>query len=129
MKQIATTEELNDAIQLLRIKHAEETMLLKAQLKITYENLQPVNLIKNTYHDLVSSGNKDGTFDSILSNSAGYLSKIILTGSSLNPLKIISGKLLQFLVTKVISKNAGGIKRAAAGFISKIVSRKDKVVT
>ncbi len=130
MKQITTIDELNDAIQLLEIKHAGETMLLKDQLKITYENLRPVNLIKNTFRDLAtSSGNKEGIFESILSNSAGYVSKIILTGSSLNPLKIISGKLLQLLVTTVISQNAGGIKRAAAGLFNKTVSRKDKVET
>ena len=126
MKQITSIEELDEAIKLLEIKHSSEAMLLKGQLQVTYENMRPVNLLKNTLHDLVSSADfKDGVFSSILSKSAGYLSKKIVTGSTLNPIKLLSGNILQMIVTSLVSKNTDGIKRAAVQFITKIVSKKN----
>lgn len=111
MKKITSVSELREEIHLLEIKQAIETELLKEQFKITFDNLRPVNLIKNTISELTAGPDfKGNILNTTLSVAAGYLSKKIVVGSTHNPLKNIFGTLLQMGVTHLVSKNANKIK-------------------
>lgn len=126
MNKITSVDELRASILLLEIKQANEGQLLKAQFKITYENLRPVNLIKNTFNELVSAPDfKGDLLKTTLSLAAGYLSKKIAVGSTHNPLKQVLGTLLQMGVTSLVSKNTDEIKSAALNLLKTIFTKKD----
>ena len=126
MQKITTVQELRASILLLEIKQAEEAILLKEQLKETYESLRPLNLIKNTIKELSSAPDLKGDIiNASLGIATGYLSKKIAIGSTHNPFKQLLGSLLQMGVTSLVTKNAEGIKSTAMNLINNIFSKKE----
>jgi hypothetical protein len=125
MEKIKTIEELNDAIRILELKQKFEEKLLKEQLKLTVENLKPVNLIKTTIHDLTTSpGFKNNLLDTTISMLAGFLSKKIVVGNTHNPIKQILGTVLQMGITSIVSKNTNEIKSATSNLIKNFIIKK-----
>ncbi len=111
MQKITTVLELKAAIAVLELKQETEGELLKDQFKLTYENLKPINLIKNTFHDLLSSKEiKQDLLSETISMVIGFASKKIVFGNSHNPIKQFVGALLQTGVANLASKNSEGIK-------------------
>jgi len=106
METITTAAELKNAIRQLEQKQAEEWTLLKQQSLYTYESLKPVNAIKNTLHELMSSSDvKKDLLGTLLGLAVGFLSKKVAIGSSHNPLKQLLGSILQMGVAGAVSKN------------------------
>lgn len=124
MRKITSTTELKESIFLLEIKKANEARLLKEQFMITYESIKPVNLIKNSISELITSpGLKEGLLNTTLSIAAGYLSKRVVVGSTHNPLKQLLGTFLQMGVTNIVSKNTDGIKSGVMSLINNFLSK------
>ncbi|PKP19468.1 MAG: hypothetical protein CVU05_11290 [Bacteroidetes bacterium HGW-Bacteroidetes-21] len=55
MQNITNIEELKQAIQLLEEEQSLKTQALKDQFFITYEGLKPINILKNTVSDMVTT--------------------------------------------------------------------------
>lgn len=125
MKDISSLVELKESIILLEIRQAYEGQLLKEQFKITYQNLRPVNLIKNTFKELVAAPDFKGNLvDTALSIAAGYLSKKVMVGSTINPIKQLLGTVLQIGVTGIVAKNSEGIKSTAMNLIQHFINKR-----
>ncbi len=130
MKKITCVSELKESIFLLEIKQANEGALLKEQIKFTFENLRPVNLIKNTLSELTSEPKLKGDLlNATMSLAAGFLTKKIVVGATENPLKQVLGTLLQIAVTSIAARNADGIKSMAQHLINIILTKKDTKTT
>lgn len=126
MQKITSIAELKSAIQELEYQQVNEWPVLKEQFLDTYENLKPINLIKNTLSDLTIGPDLKGDLLNItLSLAAGFISKKIAVGSTHNPLKQLLGTLLQMGVTSIVSKNADGIKSTTMNIINNIFSKKE----
>jgi len=126
MEKIAAIEKLKASILLLELQQAREEVLLKEQFKITFESLQPANLIKNTFRDLTEAPDfKGNLLNTGLSMAAGYLSKKIVVGETHNPIKQILGSLLQVGITSLVSKNSVGITSAIVQAISSFSNKKE----
>jgi|SRR6185437_1912036 len=126
MEKIRSAIELKEFIYLLEIKKANEKQLLKEQFKITYESLQPVNLIKHTLSELATAPNLKGNIlNAVVSLAAGYFSKKIAVGATNNPLKQLLGLILQMSVTSAVSKNSEGIKLTLINLFSKFLNKKE----
>ena len=124
MRKITSTTELREAIFLLETKQANEARLLKEQFMITYESLKPVNLIKNSINELITSPQLKGNIlNTTIGLAAGYLSKRVAVGSTHNPLKQLLGTFLQFGVTNIVSKNTDGIKSTVMSLISNFLNK------
>lgn len=129
MNTITSIAALRESIVLLEIKQANEAALLKEQIKFTYENLKPVNLIKNTLSELTSDPDVKGKIlNAALGLAAGFVSKKVVIGVAQTPLKQLLGTVLQIAVTGIVAKNTGGIKSVAQNLIKKIFSKKDTLV-
>jgi hypothetical protein len=104
MQNIASVVELRKAIQLLQKEERIKRQLLQEQLKITFESLKPVNLLRNTIKDISTSPD---LIDNIIGNLAGlasgYLSKKIFVGKSGNLIRKIIGAFVQLGVSKFVS--------------------------
>ena len=106
MKKNNHIDCLNAQIASLQLKQENELLLLKQQMHLTYESLKPINLIKNTFKEMVSSPDfKSNIFKSALGLLTGYFSKKILVGSSHNPIKKVLGTVLEFAVANIVSNH------------------------
>lgn len=125
MKKITSLAELKESIILLEIQRDYEGQLVKEQFKTTYQNFRPANLIKNTFKDLVSAPDFKGNLvDIALSVAAGYVSKKVMVGSTINPIKQLLGTILQMGVTGMVSKNTEGIKSTAINILQHFINKK-----
>ena len=122
MKKKNETESLNETIILLRNKQSEELKLVKEQFHIIYESLKPINLIKDTVHEITSSPDlKNNLVNNIIGLTTGFLSKKILVGATHNPIKKLFGTLLQFTVANIVSKHSEGIKSVGENIVERIL--------
>lgn len=111
MKKSSESQALSKSINSLKIKQAQEMVLLKDQFHLTYESLKPINLIKHTFREAVGASEiKEGMVNNVIGMTTGYFTKAILIGSSANPIKKILGALLQFTVATLVARNSDTIK-------------------
>jgi hypothetical protein len=117
-------QQLAMAIEELEQQSAREEMLLKEEVKKTFESLRPLNLVKKTISDLSEQpGLKNDLLDTGMSLLAGYSLKKVVTGSTHNPLKQLMGTILQIIVTKAVSNNTDKLRRSVSLLINKFKNR------
>jgi len=124
MHKITSATELKDAILLLEKKKADQSLLLKKEFNTAFESLKPINLIKNTFSELMASPDLKGNIiNTGIGMAVGYLSKKAIVGRTHNPLKNIGGSILQMVVSKIVAKNTERIKTSGVDFLKKIFSK------
>ncbi len=117
--------DLKAAIAKLEYQKANEWVELKEQIFIISENLKPVNLIKNTFRELVASKDfKADLLNTTLGLTAGYISKKVVVGSTHNPLKQLLGNVLQVGITSAVARSPISIGLTAANFVSRFFKKK-----
>ena len=111
METITTRDELKNAIQILEFDQQIRERQLKEQVYQTIESLKPVNLIKSALHEVVSSPYLiDNILGVAMGLTSGYISKKIVLGRSVNVIRTLFSKLLQFGITNVVAQNSESIK-------------------
>jgi len=121
------TDTLNEEINLLIIKQSNELKVLREQLNITYESINPINLIKSTFLEATASPEvKNSIVNNTIGIAAGYLSKKVLFGASHNPVKRFIGTLFQFVIANVVSKNSDRIKLMGESALHHFLENKNK---
>jgi hypothetical protein len=125
MEKIQNSADLKNAIASLEFRRKQDWQLLKDQITITKENLTIKNLIKSRLKAVAS---KKG-FTTDIANTAiglttGFLSKKLLFGSSINPLKKLIGYALEMTVANKVMMNADGIKTVGTMLIDKVFKKK-----
>ena len=127
MENQYTAETLKEAIKKLEIKQAEEGQLVKEQLLITYENLKPVNILRNIVKDVYSSENYMQDFVEIIAGmTSGFITKKIVVGSSKNPVLKLVGLAIQFGITTLVSKKFSVIKESLTQLISNFLEGREQ---
>lgn len=123
MKNITSIDELRDSIFLLEMKQANDWYLLKEEFHTTYENLKPINIIRNKFKDLASTPNLQSTVvNSVIGLATGFIAKKVFIGTSHNPITKLLGLILEIAVANKVSKNADGIKSAGSSILKKIIN-------
>jgi hypothetical protein len=121
MPNITTVADLKAAIQQLEYQQTKEWNELKEEALASYENLQPLNVLKNSLQKAAALPNlKTDLINASMGLAAGYLSKALLVGNSTNPIKKVVGALLQFGIANVVSKNSETIKLVVENVINKM---------
>ncbi|MEY4875007.1 MAG: hypothetical protein RL708_156 [Bacteroidota bacterium] len=121
MPNINTVADLKAAIQQLEHQQTKEWNELKEEALASYENLQPLNVLKNSLQKAAALPNlKTDLINASMGLAAGYLSKALLVGNSTNPIKKVVGALLQFGIANVVSKNSETIKLVVENVINKM---------
>ncbi len=105
MKTINQKRELETKIALLKTKQAADLLSLKEQYHTTIESFKPINLIKSSLGDAISSPNlKMNLINGALGLGTNYLNKNILNENSQNPVKRFFGKILKIALKNFIEK-------------------------
>ncbi len=127
MKSITTYKDLKQEIALLEAKQAENAAALKEQFRITYDSLRPANLIISTMKELTASPDfKSNLLNTTLGIGAGFLTKKVLIGTTLNPIKQLIGFVLQTATTGIVAKNGDGIKLMAKQMLGRFLTRRNR---
>jgi hypothetical protein len=127
MENQYTAESLKEAIKVLEIKQAEEGQLLKEQLLITYENLKPINILKNIVKDFYSTDNYKQDFLEIVAGmTSGFISKKIIIGRSKNPVLKLIGLAVQFGMTTLVSNKFYAIKDSVIHLINRFLEKREE---
>ncbi len=128
IKKINTLDELKLEIAALEIQRANEREMLKEQVKLLQEHLKPMNLIKDVFSGFTHSDKpKVDILGTIIGMATGYITKKVVTGSSLNPLKRIAGTFLQTKISNSVATHGPLLKSLGMSLFKKIVNlRKDK---
>jgi hypothetical protein len=130
MKKRSSTSKLNEEIQILKEQQAKNLKLLVTQFHHTYENLKPVNLLKSTISEVVSSPFlMDNILVTSLGLASGYLSKKIIVAGSDNKFRKLLGSVFQFGVSNIVTKNPEAIKSISHLIYKKIFHKKQKLET
>jgi hypothetical protein len=96
---------LQEEIELLHLRQARQFVLLREQFYVTYESLKPINLIKHTFKEVVGNpGIRQVLLSNAIGLTTGYLTKAIVVGSSVGPVRKLLGTLLQFAVSTLVQK-------------------------
>lgn len=126
MEKIQSLSELEDAIKLLTLKKAEDEQLLKELFYMSYENVKPINMIKNLFKEPIASQNiKDSLLTTSVGLGAGYLSKLLFQGVVRVPFKNFIGNALMMGVENLIAKNPGIVSTLSSLFLNTF-SKKSK---
>jgi len=125
MQKKDSAEELKNTIRLVQVTQSENRVLLKEQLLLTYDSIKPSSLIRSTLKEVTSSpflvGNLAGT---VIGLTTGYLSNKVVIGSSASLLRKLFGRILQFGVTRIISKNSGVIELYGKSIFKHLFSKR-----
>jgi hypothetical protein len=116
---------LKNEIQLLEVEQAFQERLLKEQLYLTYESLKPVNLLRSSLSQVVSS---PYLIDSILGTAVGlttgYLSKILVVGASGNLIRKLFGFITQLGVTNTVAHHPEAIRSIGQSIYQYLIRKK-----
>ena len=125
--EISNQKELKTAILELEKASTIKKQVMVDQFRTTYENHQPINIIKKQLNKLFnSSALQNDATGAAMGLGAGLLSKKIYEGSSPNIFKQFLGTALEFGVAKVVANNSDKIKEVASNFLDKLFTPKEK---
>ncbi len=110
MKKNSANTFLQNSIEQMEIKRAQELILLQAEVKELRESIKPGNLIKNTIKSVTDSNDvKTGIGKTVIGIATGLLVKKVLFSKTYNPFKMAAGYLLQTGVTVLVTNNSDKI--------------------
>jgi len=124
MKSKSATDTLNEMIVVQRMIYDNDLELLKKQFDIAYESVKPINLVKNLFHETISSPEKRNDFlGKIIGFGTGFLSKKLLLGSTHNPIKKVLGTIFEFAVANKVSKHSETIQRIGGNLFNRFFNK------
>lgn len=127
MKNYISDEEVKLKIEELEQKQARELEALKAQLRTTYNGIQPLNLIKSTLNDIVKTPDiQDSLLNTGIGLTAGYLAKKMAFGKSNTITKAVLGDLFQVGVANLVAKHPDKIKAGLHALVDMAVHQFQK---
>lgn len=126
LPHIKNSEELHNAIYELELKQKYEEEMIKRQVGMVFESLNPINIIKNT---LTPASDSEDIKENIITTSVGfaigYLSKLLVENNSQHPIKKLIGTAVMFGINSIVSKNMGTLKLLGNGLF-KLLERTKK---
>jgi hypothetical protein len=124
MKHFSYIAELKKSIHLLEEEQANKEKDLSEQFYEAYESLKPLNLLKSTIHDFISSPSlTEGSLNATMGIAAGLVSRKIIVGSSNNPFRKLIGSLVQLGITQKITQNPDKIKSIGHYLLNNILGK------
>lgn len=119
MQKITSSEELRAAIVALELAQQQEGTSLKEEFHVAYQEIQPINIIKNTVRQAVQSQDlKDDLINASVGMAVGYVSRSLFEGETHSPARKLIGTALMFGVTNVVANNPEFVKAVGISFIN-----------
>ena len=125
MQKITSVADMKSAIRQLEFQQANELSLIKEQFHVIYESLKPINMIKQTIKEMLTSPDiKSSAVNAAIGFTTGLIAKKVLVGSANNHLLTkLLGIIVEMFVAKKVAGNADGIKSVGNIILQKIMNR------
>lgn len=105
MQYITSKSGLKYAIQRLEVERDFKEQQLRDNFQKAYNSLKPVNLIKETLNEVVSSPLLiDNILNTTIGLATGFITKKIVIGSSGNNFRRLLGTVLQFGIINIAQR-------------------------
>ncbi len=110
MKNSSAMSELIEEIDYLKFRQNENLTDLKNHFHLTTDSLKPMNLIKNSFQNVLASPNlKSNIFKSALGYGTTYLSNKFYDENSINPAKRILSRAVKFGIEYLYNKRKSSL--------------------
>jgi hypothetical protein len=114
MQKITSVTGLKDTIRQLEEEQTVSKQLFREQLQLTVESLKPINLIRSTIDDAISSpGLINNILGAAFGQTAGYVSRKVVVGRATNPIKRFFGSVLHTGIASLLTTYGDTIKETA----------------
>ncbi|KOY84453.1 hypothetical protein AD998_20875 [bacterium 336/3] len=121
MQKTSQTDDLHQKIATLESKQSAALSCVSLQTHQIYEDLKPINLIKNTLQEVSASAElKNLLLQKIIQNISAYLSEHMIEGKEGNPIRKVMGAIFQLEITTVTNKHADTLVVLTENFLKKI---------
>jgi len=122
--EITNSGSLQEAILRLEQRRREQEQDLSAHFKHTYQSLQPMNILRNTFQGVTSSsGVRGNLLRAGLGLGAGLLTKRLFFGGSGSVIKKLLGTAVEVGVTKAVTNKTGSIIGDGLNLLKKLVGQ------
>ncbi len=129
MYNITNTEDLKKVISLLEDELDEQKQLLNEHVKVLYDSFRPVNVVKDVFNEVVTSEEfRSNILTATMGISTGYVTKKLLFKKGNNPLRALTGNLLQYGIANMIVNPSRVLKTIFLPLLALISVRKGKEV-
>jgi hypothetical protein len=119
MQKLNSETNIKELIVQLERQQAAELRVLREQLHGAYENMKPINLVRNTFKEVAASEElTDNIVNTSVGLAAGYVSKAVFEKASHSPFRKLLGTALLFGVTNLVAKNPKTIKSIGKDFLN-----------
>ena len=122
-KKFKNADDLEQAIAALEQKAALQKKELKESFEVVTESLKPVNLLKSGFRNVFSGDLNIDMLDILLGLGSGFLGRKLLLGNTSGILGKNLGRVVQWGMAGLVSKNAEKIKEKAGEWIDKIFKK------
>jgi hypothetical protein len=111
MQKITSSKELRAAIVAMELVHQQDRTALKEEFYTAYQQIQPINILKNTVKKAMKSSDlKEDMVYSSLGMAAGFVSKKLFEGETHSTARKLLGTALMLGVTNIVAKNPEFVK-------------------
>jgi len=129
MENIQNTAALKTAIAKLTIEQATDLFLLKEEFRLTKEKFKFTNIIKSGFKEVTSAPNiTTDLFKAAVGLISGFVTKKILIGKTINPIKNLLGMVLEVFVANKVISNADTLKLVGSVLLKKMMPKKEDKV-
>jgi hypothetical protein len=124
MNNIRSTSDLREAILQLENRQVLQEQLLKEQFHFVYKSLTPVNIIKNTLREAISSHEvQDDIIEYAANLAADFISNQFIKGASDNYWKKYLRQLLHYGIKTIITLNSDTIRSFGESLLEKFLEK------
>jgi hypothetical protein len=119
MTKLNSATDIKQMILQLENQQIIDLQQLREQLHDVYENIKPINLVRNTFKEVVASEElTDNIVNTSVGLAAGYVSKTLFEKASHSPFRKLMGTALLFGVTNLVAKNPHTVKSIGTDFLN-----------
>ena len=123
---ITSTARLKETILLLESERNIQGHRLKDEFKQAYSSIKPVNLLKNTLNDVVSSPLlMDKVLATAIGLATGFITKKFIIGGSDNKYRKIIGSIFEFGVINIVAQRNVFLKTVGRLLLNSFIQKKE----
>jgi|GEM_PF-222263 hypothetical protein len=121
--KVTNAAELDQAIEDLKKKSARQKIEMQEAFHEVTQSLKPANLVKNGMRSVLGGEGKTDILNALIGIGSGMLGRKLLIGRSSGIVKKTLGKVVQWGMAGIISRNAEKIKEKAGEIIDKVFKK------
>lgn len=110
MRKVNQTDDLYQKIALLENKQSAALSCVSLKTHQIYDDLRPINWIKNTVQEVSSSAElKNLLLQKVVQFASAYISQHIIEGKEGNPIRKILGTIFQIEIANAAARHADAL--------------------